>query len=1244
MKTKSKVVLSRKATLFALTIAFVLSVLAGSISAFSDVEGHWAQETIEQMAEKSVVAGYPDGTFRPDDKITRAEAVQLLQNMYRYPVEITGEFTDVAEDSWYAEAVYALKGQGLVNGVRADSFSPAVNITRQDTALIMARLIGMDSAKDYTGALQGFDDGGEVAEYARNAVGYLAECQVMLGRDGSSLAPHADISRAEFLQLLYRADQALKNVAEPETPKTDVPSGSGSSGGSGGGRTEPQIVIDEARSGIVEVYGIHYAVLVFEKKPADPTYRLSGNPLVFPPSDVNKSGDIVKIQLPDGASRTLSVSSGKETVIIQLDALGSSKLVKKEVNAQLTSDNREPYIVLTQETISLEQYLKFIKVGGQIYIKSEDNRVATSVLRMAAADAVSSATKNVPPDLQNVTVDACIAVQFDMLANNFIAQTLGIPGSKTAALLEKWECLQKGIVLNKAFTLYADELGEVVDREITTAALPKYIKYLTSSGQYGTKVRFDTHLPDSETPPEIAISRVMKGSDILAVLSEENETWYRYLTEISIPHTASQTYFYHQESRHALAASGTEITLMRGFGPTENAGSYEVTFKSVGFEDVTVSFAVVDYAPTVFTPTWNNAEGRLELKPNFTYYFNRFEMVKVNGVELTEEDGIEVSAFYNLYIPYKYLTPGENTLEFICAGFEDKEITIQAPDGFVTPKSAPTIEMEYVLGGTKTLSFRYEETEEESEQEEWLDSLTAGSFSIKYSSYGTYTVTGMSIDRDERRITVQISNSSGFSVYYDAVMTIAVPEYEIVKTAFKPVTAVPNLTSGWTNGNDYKIVDPTNATYSTYFTNVEVKLGDTVLIKGSDYVLEGNALVIYAQNFEPGTHTATLTASGYPVHRLTIETPEGFVTPMSAPALSAEAVLEKKPVIIDFEGDEAWGAAIQKVTVQTSLAASPQAVTKYEIKDGKLVVTDSKFNYSGSYIINVYSAGYRNTSVTAVVVKEAAVTLSYEEADCRWRIKSADSSFLSAAAFTVELNGNALVKDTDYIIKLYYDMYIDVAHFTEPVNTLTITANGYMPITLEVESKPIPAAAPQLELRDGMVLTTDKAIVIYTEDAAWLSGVTKSNVSIAYGTYGSVSVTGIVTDIEAGTLTINFTSTLSYSNTYEISVKTAGYRAASLQFKPFTPADTLSYAWNGDGSLTIKASKTSSTYLDSSASVYVNGRLLEKTSDYTSGYDASWIDYITVKAPAFSEAGEYEIEIRNGSKNYLPVILTVTKN
>ena len=112
-------------------------------SSFTDVsDKHWAKEAIDYLAANEVVNGYPDGTFKPEAKITRAEIAQIFYNAFGWG-EYVKHFEDVQPGVWYYDAITALATVGIVNGYPDNTFLPNNNARRCEVAQIIYNLIGV---------------------------------------------------------------------------------------------------------------------------------------------------------------------------------------------------------------------------------------------------------------------------------------------------------------------------------------------------------------------------------------------------------------------------------------------------------------------------------------------------------------------------------------------------------------------------------------------------------------------------------------------------------------------------------------------------------------------------------------------------------------------------------------------------------------------------------------------------------------------------------------------------------------------------------------------------------------------------------------------------------------------------------------------------------------------------------------------------------------------------------------------
>lgn len=122
---------------------------------FPDVElGRWSVTEIEYMADNDVIYGYPDGEFRPTQNLTRAEFAALI---FRFTgieqAELENPFTDLDESHWAYNEVLALVNTGLVEGYEDSSFKPENNITRAETMTVINKLLGRRPVDSYVKSL-----------------------------------------------------------------------------------------------------------------------------------------------------------------------------------------------------------------------------------------------------------------------------------------------------------------------------------------------------------------------------------------------------------------------------------------------------------------------------------------------------------------------------------------------------------------------------------------------------------------------------------------------------------------------------------------------------------------------------------------------------------------------------------------------------------------------------------------------------------------------------------------------------------------------------------------------------------------------------------------------------------------------------------------------------------------------------------------------------------------------------------
>lgn len=177
---------------------------------FGDVAADsWAVRYIDYAAKKGYMSGDGNGSFRPEDKITREEFLKTILSAF----EITGDevrqkaevkFGDVSEDDWFFDYTELGLYYGIINGISEESFGTGRYLTRQDAAVILlrARETAKLVLKDAEEKVE-FSDGEEIADYAKDAVAKLQTAGVIKGYEDGSFCPNGEITRAEAAKMVY---------------------------------------------------------------------------------------------------------------------------------------------------------------------------------------------------------------------------------------------------------------------------------------------------------------------------------------------------------------------------------------------------------------------------------------------------------------------------------------------------------------------------------------------------------------------------------------------------------------------------------------------------------------------------------------------------------------------------------------------------------------------------------------------------------------------------------------------------------------------------------------------------------------------------------------------------------------------------------------------------------------------------------------------------------------------------------
>ena len=177
---------------------------------FSDVTaGAWYYENVMGAAENGYVSGYPDGTFKPMQSVTRAEFASMIAKAMGYDSDpdAGSAYPDVADDHWAKAAINFCAQNDIINGYDDGTFQPNKAITRQEAAAILNK--AFELSVKYGVSTDLFPDNSSIAAWASDHVYAAKASGLMKGyEEDGTFRPNNQITRAEAASILMNAKYA----------------------------------------------------------------------------------------------------------------------------------------------------------------------------------------------------------------------------------------------------------------------------------------------------------------------------------------------------------------------------------------------------------------------------------------------------------------------------------------------------------------------------------------------------------------------------------------------------------------------------------------------------------------------------------------------------------------------------------------------------------------------------------------------------------------------------------------------------------------------------------------------------------------------------------------------------------------------------------------------------------------------------------------------------------------------------
>lgn len=189
-----------------ISILFITTISNGAT--YSDIDNvKWAKDSIISMANHGFVSGYEDGAFRPQNEITRAELISILNKMNKFEEEAEISFSDVNQNNWAYKEIRKAVAAGYVAGFNDNTFKPNDKVTREQVAVILNNLYKLENKNSGTT----IKDIEYVSSWAREGVTNVVSAGIMSGYTDGTFGGKRSITRAEGVVAL---NKIIKNSIE----------------------------------------------------------------------------------------------------------------------------------------------------------------------------------------------------------------------------------------------------------------------------------------------------------------------------------------------------------------------------------------------------------------------------------------------------------------------------------------------------------------------------------------------------------------------------------------------------------------------------------------------------------------------------------------------------------------------------------------------------------------------------------------------------------------------------------------------------------------------------------------------------------------------------------------------------------------------------------------------------------------------------------------------------------------------
>lgn len=204
----------QKSIIRIISVLALLLLMASQVfsASYKDINGHWSEKTVTKWLNSNYISGYPDGTFKPNQQLTRAEFITLLNKIKKPQGKSTKVFNDLNTSAWYYDDMLKAVKAGYISGFEDDTLRPDAPITREQVVTVLSNVL-----QDKNGnleAIKSFNDYKDMASYSKEAFAMAVSKGYLKGYPDNTIRPKKAITRAEAVVLLDKIFSTEMNFGD----------------------------------------------------------------------------------------------------------------------------------------------------------------------------------------------------------------------------------------------------------------------------------------------------------------------------------------------------------------------------------------------------------------------------------------------------------------------------------------------------------------------------------------------------------------------------------------------------------------------------------------------------------------------------------------------------------------------------------------------------------------------------------------------------------------------------------------------------------------------------------------------------------------------------------------------------------------------------------------------------------------------------------------------------------------------